>query len=336
MFLFEAILQTVGHVDRGCSDVSVRNGGDRRSVEGKGSSFGSWLCTAGVRTVEEVVVVCRKNWCEAAFLDKANLNSSSRRSWSPGKGVSSEGRPEEKADFGGVAGSGVGECQGQSQTGKEVGRAYVEEIGVNSLRALASEKGPNLKEESSGPVLINLSGPSLSNNHFNSQSLSLARSSSGGSSGESAKSKSMHGYIVEFPSEAESGLCLPPTSVALSPVSTVALSLQRVQLKRPYEPDTPSDLSKRQRKLVFEDPVSPSPLRPVKAPIQRGRHKSYRSVKSLARCHLNSSPSGNLCSSLNSVEIDFPDSWFVDSVKSDQDVVSSSTCHNSFLVLKDS
>ncbi|KAI9076709.1 hypothetical protein K1719_041349 [Acacia pycnantha] len=95
----------LGHEGRTCKNFSSGSeDGDKRKV------FGSWLSASGVQTLEEVVEVCRPNWCEAPAEQNRTGKNHYRRSWSP----------EEIPSNGGKKGPRIMGCQDQSGLGKEI------------------------------------------------------------------------------------------------------------------------------------------------------------------------------------------------------------------------
>lgn len=105
----------IDHDGRECKDAP-----DREATENRGFVFSNWLCTQGVQTVEEVLVVCRKDWCKVPLLSSKAPDVKPRRSWSLGKKECSDGSSENKDSFGGMSDFRVGSCQNKSQPRKEI------------------------------------------------------------------------------------------------------------------------------------------------------------------------------------------------------------------------
>ncbi|KAI9128855.1 hypothetical protein K1719_000338 [Acacia pycnantha] len=127
------------------------------------------------------------------------------------------------------------------------------------------------------------------------------------------------GYQVDFPCEIEPNNVKSVEVARLSPISSMALSLQSINLKRPFLDELDSTIIKRQRRLLFDEfdkcPVmSPAVLNtnvplPSSGHNKRGRYRSYKNLKAIIRNKEVRKVVDSQSDSLTPGEIDFLRSW---------------------------
>ncbi|KAI9070693.1 hypothetical protein K1719_047345, partial [Acacia pycnantha] len=105
----------LGHEGRSCKNFTERRDGDDKRL-----GFCSWLSTIGVRTLDEVLEVCRDGWCEAEGVPENASKCSSCQSLSLTKASLPSGKMgprmpsyQNQEDAGSEIGchKGIGSCQ---------------------------------------------------------------------------------------------------------------------------------------------------------------------------------------------------------------------------------
>ncbi|KAI9126058.1 hypothetical protein K1719_003476 [Acacia pycnantha] len=297
----------------------------RKEGEGKENLFGSWFGTSGAKTVEDRVVVCKAEWCEVEHLELGDPDRSSRRSWSPGKQNFSDNGASGWIRLGGAQ-SFSSTPDSELTSGRHGLSKKDEYIDVDVLLDPIGEGQPTgleLLGQTFGAVV-----PDVSQAHQAIRITPQIKTHDYGKEGAKGDIGVGQRYIVEFPAESGPNLNGPLAPARLSPISSMALSLQQVHLKRPGEFDSPTAPSKRQRKLIFDVPERLSPPRASGSSSHRGRRTNHRTLKSLARRSLGAPPNASRLDSQVIGEIEFPDSWIRGSSDPNEVVLSSSDSQN--------
>ncbi|KAK4276100.1 hypothetical protein QN277_019089 [Acacia crassicarpa] len=252
---------------------SCRNLVDRGDVAGGKKMYGSWLSTVGVRTLDEVLEICRTGWCEVEGLPDRTHEGFSHRSRSPAKVSLMSGKRDprmsscqnqEGAGSEIVCQKGIGSCHlysaetvvEESQRCQERQTTFIveqvafsrEEVVIPEDQRASQCIGSKwaIQEVTDPPRIIPLDcGPSENNG------------------GSPTKDELTPLYRVELPGDFDP-VRAPPVhlNIGLSPISAVAKSLKDCHIKRPSERDLTWDSIKRQKRLCFDEitiPPEPSP-----------------------------------------------------------------------------
>ncbi|KAK4275892.1 hypothetical protein QN277_018903 [Acacia crassicarpa] len=300
----------IGHKDRVCKIPCRRDMGDDGEKE-----FGSWISTAGLRTIEEAVEVCGAAWCEARFMKGKQPALKSRRSEISEKVSSGVNQPNPcdllcqrmfRADKVSADPPALELRQGNSAdcdvSGERVAsvdqNAFTAEDFMPSRDMLSALSGmlnkvanyvdsPSVAYIGSG---LNGDGPAMDmaqSEAFveelkgSSTSLEEGLGSIEEMKGSPTALEESLGYHVEFPSEQETTQTSLIPFIGLSPIAAITNSLRSCHLKRSLDDLEGPATTKRQRKLSLEDNIiqktdcSPAKLQ------QRVRRRNFRGLKSL-------------------------------------------------------
>ncbi|KAI9117874.1 hypothetical protein K1719_011016 [Acacia pycnantha] len=310
----------VDHEGKGCS-VSLA----RKEGEGKENLFGSWFGTSGAKTVEDRVVVCKAEWCEVEHLELGDSDRSSRRSWSPGKQNFSDNGASGVDTSGGRSEPGEDNCQNHFRLSQEIfcqtfdtkGQGAQSFSSTPDSELTSGRHGLSKKDEyidvdvlldpigEGQPTGLELLGqtfgavvPDVSQAHQAIRITPQIKTHDYGKEGAKGDIGVGQRYIMEFPAESGPNLNGPLAPARLSPISSMALSLQQVHLKRPGSSS------------------------------HRGRRTNHRTLKSLARRSLGAPPNASRLDSQVIGEIEFPNSWIRGSSDPNEVVLSSSDSQN--------
>ncbi|KAI9117821.1 hypothetical protein K1719_011236 [Acacia pycnantha] len=272
---------------RSCKEVA-----GSRSKDAGPHGFGSWLGTATVRTLEEAVVFCRSNWCENNLEDRsgsersgdASESSSSCRSLPSELLVLLRGNVDPRSE----------RCQKGAYFCELSSHTLSCPCQLNSAYGRVSAALPPPKSQR--PVCVEELIPTEED---------LSPSSVQGAGGSTNEARVVVRKVgLEVGNPIDLGLASGAGSD-----SSLSESGPLIHLKRPCDDSLVLDLVKRARRLNFEDSPKPHFASLSGNQSQRGRRRSYRSLKSQIRSQVAASSSTlDMVHSIGS-EIDFPDSW---------------------------
>ncbi|KAK4283490.1 hypothetical protein QN277_000434 [Acacia crassicarpa] len=328
----------IGHKESGYRASEGSDRGDHGE-----RAFDSWLNTVDLRTFTDVVEVCKDTWCEASFLEEKTPTTKARRSWTPVLTAPIGHRPDSRDPL----------CQNLFRSATEHADQLTLRLSVGNSTdgdMLGVQKAPvdqrtfNADDEKipcdlplTQSDMLMCSPHSVEKTHavdlvhsLNTVGPMVEKAQSEGPADVVKSSptafESELGDHVEFPNELEIGHTSLIPFNGLSPISAISKSFMGCHLKRQLEDseDHPA-VTKRQRKLSFEEHVITQPVCSPAKQKQCGRRKNCRALKSLIRSQPLVKQPEEIGGDLINKEIDFPAEWLNGNVGANETEFSSST-----------
>ncbi|KAI9116350.1 hypothetical protein K1719_012517 [Acacia pycnantha] len=307
----------------GCLDHEIRNcmiAVAENEGESESRAFGNWISTPAVRTLEEAVESCKEDWMEAQFIVRKNTATNSHRKWSPEmkeRAGNFLGSSIEKGQTIGWPVIGSGGCQEEVMSRDELveGPGPEAQVDFGLISECVVQKDfkifPSTQvQQDLGEGSRKVVGPISIKENLGLSRVGEGAGGAGLGSGVEgpAEGGKKNFYRVEFPGEHETACMAIVPNNGLSPISSMAVSLSKVHLKRPYEAELELIGPKRARKLDFEETIVLPKLCIEGHQNTRGRRRSHRGVKTLMRQRrLEISPGVLDLTTL--AEVEFPASW---------------------------